>query len=247
MTTDRVQLRRLNDLGKPYRGIWLYPAPAYLRYMAESGHANRALIENHLLSSALRVRAGRTLCSEGAGVCVVCHKQVANIDEHAMACMTGGHRSHSHNEMVNCVSSVIADFGFPVRTEKQLFANKERLDLVTHVDGVRYALDVTIVSPLIATTNVPAVKKAAANKCTKYEEDCREIGYRFIPAAFDMWGNRCEEFEGFIRQLDLASSRIAPHLNHPTIAIQTRIQMCLARAVGALLTAKLGGAHEALQ
>ena len=104
-----------------------------------------------------------------------------------------------------------------------LFNSQERLDIVTSIGGSKYALDVTVVSPLLGSTVKPAVVRAAEAKRAKYSAKCAAIRVQFIPAAFDMWGGKCKEFTDFLTMALRAASRVAPHLTHPMIAAHTRV------------------------
>jgi hypothetical protein len=141
LVSDPTHLRRMNDLGKPAMGLALYPAPAYLRSMAEAGRTGSSLLTNAQLYEALRLRLGLTLLSNSQGKCAICAKEVANADQHLMACMAGGIRTKCHNSVVDSISQLLVDLGFMVRTEVSLFADQKRMDIVVNVGGVRYALD----------------------------------------------------------------------------------------------------------
>ena len=240
--TSAVDLRRRNDLGKPSMGLAVYPTPAYLRCMAESGRSSAGVfLSNPQLHYCLRVRLGHPLCTQDSARCIQCGKEVADADAHAMACMKGGERHLSHDTLCDGVSALLTDLGFHVSCERMLFADQRRMDLVTRVDSTTYAIDVTLVSPLLSTATSSAVTKAAAAKVAKYASRCTALGYNFVPAAFDMWGNRCPAFDAFLKRVLSVSSNISPHLQHPAAAAYTRVMMAHHRAVGSLLSSKLAG------
>ena len=113
------------------------------------------------------------------------------------------------------------------------------MDIVTQVGSIKYALDVTIVSPLLAAATKSAATRAAEAKKLKYMAACKDQGYRFVPAAFDMWGGRCSELDGFIASALKTASILHPYVTHPRLAVHTRITVGLWKAVGGLLTATL--------
>ena len=158
-----------------------------------------------------------------------------------MACMKGGERHMSHDALCVGLSALLSDLGCQVQTERMLFADQRRMDLVTRIDGTPYAIDVTLVSPYLTTATSTAVARAAATKIAKYGARCSAIGYHFVPAAFDMWGNRCAEFEAFLKRLLKVFSNTTPHLKVPRVAAYTRLAIAHHRAVGTLLTSKLAG------
>ena len=127
-----------------------------------------------------------------------------------------------------------------IQTERMLFAaEQKRMDLVVNIGGSVFAIDVTIVSPLTSTTTKPAVMAAAEGKISKYKTLCEGIGARFVPAAFDMWGNRCPQFEEFIKFVMRSSSVHHPHITQSAAAVHTRITMGLFRAVGGFMASKV--------
>jgi hypothetical protein len=242
LITDPTQIRRMNDLGKPAMGLALYPAPAYLRAMAETGRAGSALLTNAQLYETLRLRLGLTLLSNSQGKCTICGKEVANADQHLLACMAGGIRTKCHDSVVDSISQLLVDLGFMVRTEVLLFADQKRMDIVVNVGGINYALDTTVVSPLTTTTAKPAVSTAATAKIKKYGKLCEEIRMKFVPAAFDMWGNRCDEFQGWLAHATRTASLLHPHVTHSDVAIHSRITVAVAKTVGTLLATQLAWA-----
>jgi hypothetical protein len=242
MVADVRGLQRLRTLGGPHMACALYPVPAYMRALAECNRSTDGiLLTNAQLHYALRVRLGHSLCSPHDSTCIQCGRPVTNLDDHAMHCMKGGERGRCHDAMVSGISTLLSDIGFQVQTERMLFGSQERLDIVTSIGGTKYALDVTVVSPLLGSTVKPAVVRAAEAKRAKYSAKCAAIRVQFIPAAFDMWGGKCKEFVDFLTMALRAASRIAPHLSHPMIAAHTRVAVAHHRAVGSLLAAKLVG------
>jgi hypothetical protein len=242
MVADTRGLQRLHTLGGPHMACALYPAPAYMRALAECNRpTDGILLTNAQLHYALRVRLGHSLCSPHDSTCIQCGRPVANLDDHAMHCMKGGERGRCHDAMVSGIATLLSDIGFQVQTERMLFNSQERLDIVTSIGGTKYALDVTVVSPLLGSAVKPAVVRAAEAKRAKYSAKCAAIRVQFVPAAFDMWGGKCKEFVDFLTMALRAASRTAPHLSHPMIAAHTRVAVAHHRAVGSLLAAKLVG------
>jgi hypothetical protein len=190
----------------------------------------------------LKLRQGITMLSNTDGVCISCGKSVLNRDAHLMACMSGGKRQQCHNAMMAAVTDLLDDLGFKSACEVMPFADQRRLDIVSQMGGTRFALDISVVSPLASSTVSPAVIAAAEGKTKKYGEDCARLGMKFVPAVFDMWGNRCKEFDSFVRHAVNVSSVLHPHIHHPELAVHTRVAVGLARCVGSLLTARLAGA-----
>jgi hypothetical protein len=235
-----VGKRRLKTLGCKSMGLAVYPQPSYLRAMHECKRPE-PLLDNRQLHYSLRVRLGHTLCSEGGAHCLQCGRDVGDVDSHAMACMHGGYRSRCHNTMVTGIVHALQDLGFQASTERMVFSDQRRVDILTQVDGIWYALDVTVVSPLLSSAAGSAVATAEAVKVRKYKADCEGLGLVFVPAAFCMWGSRGAAFEEFLQRALKVSQRRHPHLCHSGLAVHSRIQMCLARAVGTLLAAKLAG------
>ena len=127
-----------------------------------------------------------------------------------------------------------------------IFADQRRMDIVVSVDSIIYALDVTIVSPTLSTSTSSAVTVAAALKRQKYEDDCNIMGMRFIPAALDMYGNICQDFNDFVKKVLAISSRTCPHLLHSNVAAFSRIAICHQSAVGILLASRLAGKQATL-
>ena len=78
---DPTSKRRMIDLGQPHMSLALYPAPAYLRAMAETGRSSQSLLSNSALYQTLRVRLGLQLLSTSAGKCTICGKEVATRSE----------------------------------------------------------------------------------------------------------------------------------------------------------------------
>ena len=243
-TVDPNQRRRMKDLGKPSPGLFLYPQPAYLRVLAETGQSATASLNNSQLHQALNVRMGTAALTTNSGDCVACGKSVNNVNEHLMFCMHG--RIACHNTMLCTLATLFRDLGFSTQTERMLFpAEQKRMDLVVNVGGSVFAVDLTIVSPLASTTTKPAVIAAAEAKVAKYKTLCESIGARFVPAAFDMWGNRCPQFEEFIKFLMASSTIHHPHITQSATAVHTRITVGLFRAVGGFIADKVAAAAAA--
>ena len=56
-----------------------------------------------------------------------------------------------------------------------------------------------------------------------------------------MWGNRCAEFDNRLAQVARISSVVYPHINYPTLAMQTAITIGLWKSVGTLMTTRAAG------
>lgn len=120
------------------------------------------------------------------------------------------------------------------------FAHEQkRMDIVAQLAGFVFHIDVTIVSPHLTQAARPAVVKAADSKVAKYARLSEAVGATFVPAAFDMLGNRCPQFDRFLTRVRGTSSVAHPHIDLPVVAVQSIVSIGLARAVGALLTARI--------
>jgi hypothetical protein len=240
LTTDPTQRRRMMDLRKPGMGLALYPSPAYLRAKAEMGKTSGVLLSNSTLFCMLRVRLGIELLTTDAGECVQCGRHVRNLDEHLMTCMEGGKRTSCHDSMLQSVHSILHRLGCTTRIELLPWGDEsKRMDIVATIGGQLFHVDVTVVSPHITQTTKTAVVKAAEDKKAKYKQLSESVGATFVPAAFDMWGNRVAEFDRFLKHVMSLSSVVFPHINIPSAAVQTMVTLGLWRAVGGLLSNRI--------
>ena len=206
--------------------------------MSEIGKTAGVLLSNSQLYHAIRIRLGLQF-HDGARECLQCGKPIADVDRHLMACMAGGKRTTCHNAMVRALSLVLARLGCVVTNEVLPFAgDQKRMDIVATIACETFHIDVTIVSPDITVTSNPAVEKAAEAKNAKYKLLSASVGATFIPAAFDMWGNRCVEFGRRFDQIVSLADRIHPYLSYPLLAAHTAISVGLWASVGTLMTSR---------
>ena len=151
-------------------------------------------------------------------ICPGC--RVSAVGVHAVTCTRSGDITRGHTVLRDTVLQIMRNAGFSAEPEQQLPDHPERRPadvLVTGWKGRTLAVDFTIVTPIRASSNLPAsssttlLDQVAGIKLRQSQALCRAAGWDFHPFVADSFGAlRCDsrEFVSFV--IPQRSSRFFP-------------------------------------
>ena len=153
------------------------------------------------------------------GPCPACKKESDKYGDHAIVCGSHGERIARHNQLRDAIYQVAASSNLAIRKEENALlpgtsARPADVFIPSWTGGRDTALDVTVVSPLLAdrldnsiTTPGHTLVVAFNDKCRDYLEACEREGMAFIPLPVETLGGWHKKAVEQLRKLARAQAR----------------------------------------